>query len=433
MEPQTAPPASPTPTPPLPDSQLTPPPPKNKKKKLVIVTMLIVLVAAMILAAILNQKDNGGSGPGSKVDKSSEFAKQYLRDCEDKNITFSESPLAIENMGYLEPMGKMYDGHVTPTDHVYLTPKDPKAADNTTDVVMPADGTVISVGAMPAQYIGDKKNKEVAPQDHRLIVAHNCRFVSIFIHVHELSGPLKAAVGTMPPNTNKDISIKLKAGETLGKIGGNPVDWSLMDAAQELSGFIHPNLYASESWKIHVIDPITVYEGSLKQDLIAKSLRSSEPYGGKIDYDEKGALIGNWFREGTNGYKGSNPSRYWDGHLAIVPHHFDPSSTIVSVGNWQGSAEQFVVKDNQLPPNEITSGSGVVKYELLEINALTPEGQAWDGVSLVKGLRLNQEAPLKGTIIIEVLPDEKLRAEFFPGKAADKLKGFTPSALIFQR
>jgi hypothetical protein len=329
-------------------------------------------------------------------------------------------------------MGKVKDGHVTPTDHVYLAPLNQQAADNTTDVFMPADGTVTTIAAMPAEYIGDAK-QQVAPEDHRLVIAHNCQYVSIFIHVHQLSDALKSALGgSLKPNEQKQVSVELKAGDKLGKIGGNPVDWTLADAKQTLKGFITPSLYNGESWKIHAIDPISVYSGATKTSFIAKSLRLVEPYGGKIDYDQPGALIGNWFREGTNGYAGASQDRYYDGHLSIAPNSIDPASITVSIGNWSGKAAQMTVK-GKVDPAAVRAGSAAVKYELQSIAYQRPNGQAWSGGAYVRGMTVSAAGSFAGTILFQVLAGEKLRVETFPNKTAAEVTGFTSAAQTYVR
>ncbi len=418
---------------------------KNKKLLIIAGVVAVLLLAAALFFLTKDEKNqsaanseqqnntqgNSDTQQGTQVQDDA-FARENLQGCKDREISFTHAPIPLDQMGYIEPMGKTNDGHVTPTDHVYISPLNPRAADNTYDVVMPADGTVTVVAAMPAQYVGDS-NQQTAPEDHRLVIAHNCQYASIFIHVHKLSEALSSAVGgTLEPNTSKQVAIELKAGDKLGKIGGNPVDWSLMDAKQTLKGFITPSLYARESWKIHVIDPIAIYSGSLKDQLIAKSLRSVEPYGGKIDYDKKGALVGNWFKEGTNGYEGVDMSRYWDGHLSIAPNYIDPSATTVSLGNWQGKAAQFTAKSGSSDPATVTASTGVVKYEVVPGGYQTASGQQWN-MGFAKGIKAVQTGTVKGTVLVQVQEGEKLKVELFPDKTASQVSGFTSSAQTYVR
>lgn len=420
---------------------------KDKKKLLIIVgAVVLALIAVFVIFKLTSkgedkgvsgrqEKDNGrqnsqnnqnGGGPS--------FMDQYGQNCENKDsVAFTSSPVPIEQLGQIEPMGKVEDGHVTPTDHMYVGPLNSQAADNTTDVVMPADGRVIMVAAMPTQYIGDKA-QQTAPEDHRIIVSYSCKLFSIFIHVHKLSPKLQAEVGTLAPNTQKNLSLSLKAGEKIGYIGGNPVDWTMLDTSKKLTGFITPSLYSGEAWKIHTIDPFPLFTGELKQKLIAKSLRSSEPYGGKIDYDQAGKLVGNWFKAGTNGYSGKSMDRYYDGHLSIAPDYIDTKTTIVSLGNWEGKAHQFAVKDPSATPDKVSKQTGKVKYQLVKRSYMQPNGQPWTGSGLVKGITLNAASSQPvGTIMFEVMDGNKLKVESFPNKALGEVTEFTPAAQIFER
>jgi hypothetical protein len=373
-----------------------------------------------------NGKQNGRDGGGS-------FISQYGQNCENKtDVKFTHFPVPVAQLGQIEPMGKVEDGHVTPTDHLYLAPLNRQAADNTTDVVMPADGRVVMVAAMPAQYIGDRK-QQTAPEDHRLIVSYGCQYFSIFIHVHKLSEALQKEVGNMEPNTQKNVSISLKAGEKLGKIGGNPVDFTMLDTTKKLTGFINPDQYASEAWKIHTIDPFPLYSGDLKAQITAKSLRSAEPLGGKIDYDQPGKLVGTWFKEGTNGYAGKSMNRYWDGHLSIAPDYIDPSVTIVSIGNWQGKAAQFAVHQPSAKPETVSAANGPVKYHLVNRQYMAGS-RPWVGSTFAKGITLDvNNAPEAGVILLQVLDGSKLKVEKFPGQSLAQVKGFTKNAAIYTR
>jgi hypothetical protein len=383
---------------------------------------------------------NTSASPTPTANTTSSSADLFLAqsshadDCPTKDVSFTSAPIPSSQLAFIEPMGKMTDGHVTPTDHVYVHPTNSHAPDNTFDAVMPADGTVVEISAMPAEYIGDR-NQQAASDDHRLVIMHSCQYFSIFIHVHKLDPALSAVVGTMTPNTSQKVSIQLKAGDKVGKIGSAGFDWTLVDTKTTLTGFITPSLYDGESWKIHAIDPLSVYTGSMKTTLEGISLRSTAPLGGKIDWDKKGAAIGNWFREGTNGYSGdmSGTGRYWDGHLSIVPDYVDPASTIVSLGNWQGTAMQFVVK-GAVDPSTVTATSGPVAYELLGLSYVQPSGATWTGnETFTKGVKPSQKSSSVGTVLFQVLDGEKLKFEKFVGKSASQVTTFTDAAQVYTR
>ena len=395
----------------------------------------IIAVAAMVFGILSTSRQaNDGSQQASDQPANGKdaFMQQYGQGCKDRDVSFTSAPMKMDQLAYIRPLGAVSDGHVTPTDHVYVGPSNPSAPDNTYPVLMPADGTVTEIDAMPAQYIGDRAGQQVAPDDHRLVMSFSCRYFTIYIHVHKLSDPLKSAAGQLQPGQNKKASVDLKAGDVVGYIGGSTFDWIPIDATKKLSGFITPSLYDGEPWKIHTVSPFDLYKDALKTQLEAKSLRTVAPLGGKIDYDQPGKLIGTWFQQGTNGYRGAAQDRYWDGHLSIAPDYIDPASTIVSIGNWQGTAAQFVVSGS-VDPSKISKADGPVRYELKPLSYVGPNDVLWTGNSLISGAHPSQSSAVQGTILFQVMDGEKLKVEKFPGKSAAEVSGFTSAAHIYER
>jgi hypothetical protein len=156
--------------------------------------------------------------------------------------------------------------------------------------------------------------------------------------------------------------------------------------------------------------------------------------GGKIDYDQPGKLIGTWFREGSGGYSGSgsnNEGRYWDGHLSVAPDYISPTSTIVSIGNWNGGAKQMVV-GGTVDPATVTKDTGMVVYELRKLSYVSKDG-GYNGNMFEKDVRPSQSESVEGAIAFQVLPGEKLKVEKFPGKTAAQVSGFTSAAQNYER
>ncbi len=405
--------------------------------------LLFVLIIGVIGFAgykVMSKQDTardqkpGGQNSQTAQGGSSTFADQYKDTCKDRKVVFSSGPMPADQLAYIEPLGKVSDGHVTPTDHVYVHPPNMNAPDNSYDAIMPADGTVVEIAAMPSQYIGDK-NQQTAPEDHRLVVAHNCRYFSIFIHIHKLDPALASLVPGLQPNQSKRVSLELKAGAKLGKVSGHGFDWTSVDTTKKLTGFITPANYQGEAWKIHTVSPFDMYTGSLKAQLEAKSLRTVAPLGGKIDWDEPGKLIGNWFREGSGGYSGqagNGGGRYWDGHLSIAPDFIDGKTPVVSIGNWEGKAQQFAAKGS-FDPRTVTASSGPVKVELTQLSYNRPDGSPWFGGSAIKGMKVSTSGSAAGTIMFEVQPGEKLKVETFIGKTAGQVSGFSAAAKMYAR
>ncbi|MEE9286063.1 MAG: hypothetical protein V3V35_10105, partial [Dehalococcoidia bacterium] len=59
--------------------------------------------------------------------------------------------------------------------------------------------------------------------------------------------------------------------------------------------------------------------------------------------------------------------------------------------------------------------------------------QFWDRQSLVKGLQGMEGPEAHGVILLELIEDERLKVEVFPGKSGAEVLGFTSSMKIYAR
>jgi len=267
-----------------------------------------------------------------------------------------------------------------------------------------------------------------AVDDFRLIIQHTSTISSMYIHIDELSDKLAA----FDPGLGgyASVNVEVSAGEVIGRYGGS-VDYNIVDKDIVLD-FVNPDSYVVEDWKIHCPDPFDYFNAQIKSELRAKSLRTYNPVGGKIDYDIDGRVVGNWFEEGTNGYGGINPSRYWAGHLSIVYDSIDPDAIIVSIGTFNGEAKQFSVRGNSPDPATISVAHGLVIYELIDFEYYK-DGNVWDRTSFVQGLKVRNSVNRHGVILLQLIEDRKLKVEIIPGKTADEVDGFTDNSLNFVR
>ena len=267
-------------------------------------------------------------------------------------------------------------------------------------------------------------------EDFRVIIQHTCTISSIYIHIDFLSEKIaKYILG----KEYVGVRIPVEAGEFIGYYATN-VDYNVVDEEVTLQGFVVPEHYEGEPWKIHVPDTYEYFNEPARSEIIAKSLRTAEPISGKIDYDIDGRLVGNWFLEGTNGYSGIDLERYWIGHLAIAYDAYDPDRIVFSIGNYEGKdSKQFGVKGNSPDPASISVSDGLVTYELVSYDFFTPEGNSWDRKSLVKGLTTKSNEIVMGIVIVQMIDDRKIKFETFPGKQASEVSGFTDEAVIYER
>lgn len=346
--------------------------------------------------------------------------------CQGKGpVEFVFAPMRVEDISFIIPLGQMAGGHVTPTDHGYYhtfgwKPHELNPA-TFKDVLAPADGVVTSIG-----LVGGRLG------DYRIVLHHTCTFSSIYIHVRELSPKILQATGEITDHAYPLIPVK--AGEVIGRAPG--FDFSVHNDEVVLKGFVVPQHYDVESWKVHTVDMFDPFRQPLKSQLLKRNVRQAEPQGGKIDYDVDGRLVGNWFEEKTGGYRGGGyggAEPYWSTHLSIVYNHLDPSLIMISIGNMEGKPQQFAVKDNAPDPASVSVSSGLIKYELVDFDYLTDEGRSWDRTSFAKISKAVPFGQVAGVVLVQMIEDRKITFEAFPGKTAAEIEGFTEKAKIYER
>ena len=74
------------------------------------------------------------------------------------------------------------------------------------------------------------------------------------------------------------------------------LDIGLHDQESE-KNFIYPDLFWFET--LYASPIFDYFNEPLKSELLSKAIRQQEPRGGKVDFDVKGALAGNWFISGS--------------------------------------------------------------------------------------------------------------------------------------
>lgn len=399
---------------------------KKQKGFMFIWIILAVIVIAGILFAVINQWNTHNSS-GNLIEQitgeDNKSKNAWLADCDsDDRKPMTNLPMNIDDVETISPYGLTAGAHVTPIDHLYIYPK--KSPRDKYPVYAMADGFIVEIGSRGVMI---DTGEERLPE-YRIIFQHSCQTVSYFDLVTKLDRSLLDKIGQLEPNEVKNrLRIPVKAGQEIGRIGGQSLDTAVYNFSMTLPGFIHPKLYESEFWKVHT-DDFFSYFSQENQDLMqAKNYRRVKPYSGKIDYDQPGKLIGNWFKTGTNGYAGpkesqnkSGPNGYWTGHLAIFYDAIDPSIITVSFGNYQGEPKAFAVKNNSPDPANISTDSGVVKYELVAQKNNFFSGSTPSNI-------------VEGTVLFQVLGGERLKMELFPNKTANEVSKFTTSALTYER
>ncbi|HLF36718.1 MAG TPA: hypothetical protein VI520_02165, partial [Anaerolineales bacterium] len=77
--------------------------------------------------------------------------------------------------------------------------------------------------------------------------------------------------------------------------------------------------------------------------------------------------------------------------------------------------------------------TGLVVYELVQINWVDGTGQFWDRLHFAAGVHRSDGSQVRGTVLMQLLADRRLLVEVFMGKRAPQVIGFTNAAVGYER
>jgi hypothetical protein len=399
--------------------------------KRVLWIIIVAVVVLAVLAGVFVYKSNKTKTitiPDSNATQSEKdsAAVKAGKGLSNNNCTGSGSreltrlPMNETDYSIILPYGLMVDGHVTPIDHQYFSPIVFNSPRDTYPVYAMADAKIVDI-----QPRTNERGTE-----YRFVFSMSCTFLYYYDLVTSLAPDIKTHFD------KHDFNFTVTAGQEVGKIGGQTLDFAVWDTTKPLKNFINPTSYLGEAWKIYTADPLDYYSPDAKAKALAKYVRTVAPLSGRIDYDIDGKLIGNWFVKDSGGYAGpgNGVKGYWAGHLAIVPEYLDNSSTIVSFGSWAGGdAKQWTVK-NPIDPATIGIEMGLVKYEVYGYQEVKSNGSRWDSMSLYHDpkVALNSN-DLGGCVLLQLTEARALKVEQFPGKKCADVSAFTTAAKTYER
>lgn len=338
-------------------------------------------------------------------------------------VPLTVAPMRPVDVGQFQPNGLVAGAHVTPVDHCYFYPADPGRPRGAYDVFAPAAGRITMIQHRTSLAGSTETQRDY--DDYRVIIAHTGTFFSYFDLIDVMDPGIVAQIpGGLVRGGTTLCNVPLTAGQLVGKIGARSLDFGVVDTERPLAGFLNPEHYLLESWKLFTQDPIEAFAEPVRSQIQAKSARTAVPLGGKIDNDVAGRLVGNWFGEGTNGYAGTDdPRGYWLGHLAIFRHFLDPNVVVISLGDYDGlGPRSFAAKGNLPDPAGVARESGPVSYELIDFTKPSSAAPLAGSNGVVVG-----------TVLFEVLDGDRLRVEQFPRRSAAQVSGFTAAAKIYER
>ncbi|HSX27464.1 MAG TPA: hypothetical protein VLG25_01640 [Patescibacteria group bacterium] len=336
--------------------------------------------------------------------------------------TFTHLPMNADDFSLLIPYGLTVGGHVTPIDHQYFQPTVFQSAKDTYPVYAMADAKITDIEVHPPEN-GSKGRI-------RMVFTVSCTF----FYYYDL-------VTSVEPGIDKaHLPIQVKAGQLIGHIGGQTLDFAVWNTKKPLTGFINPASYDGEAWKIYTADPFPYYTPELRKIVEAKDPRDVDPIAGKIDYDIDGKLVGNWFEQGTGGYNkpGQAPDpNYFKTHLSFAPDLYDPSYFRISIGSLytqpNQSNMQHVTLANSPDPKDVGVNTGLVKYNLVNWKYVKTDGSMWDQLAVAKNVKLQPESTIFGCAIAQLTDAKTLKFEVFVAKQCSGVSGFDSSAKTYTR
>jgi hypothetical protein len=348
------------------------------------------------------------------------------------SIQLTHAPLDAADIGTITPLGDMVGGHVTPVSHQYYYQANQNAAADTYPVYATANGTITGVAVnyhngsspLPAWYV---------------VLSHSCTFFSEYNLMTSIAPNIKAALPkTWGPDNSGGVKIPVTAGEVIGYVGGQSLDFSVVNTQVTLKGYLFHTAYNNgDPTAINTVEPLDYFSPAVKAQTTPYYLRTVAPLDGKIDYDVKGEAVGGWFVVGSNGYAGGNTNNGtgtpWATHLALAYDFIDPTGLTFSIGDYKGdpnSPTQFAVS-NAVDWTKITPSSGAVKVELSQPEYVTPSGSTWNG-TLVHGVQY-KAGPFEATALLQMTDALDMKVQVFPGKTASQVTGFTSAAVMYNR
>jgi len=347
-------------------------------------------------------------------------------------VILSVSPMKAEDIGSIIPYGWMTGPHVTPIDHQYFTPKNWDSQRDTYEVRAPADGHIIQIQHRTSDYSVFTHGQKT--DEYRVVIDYTCTFLSYFDLITSLSPDIQSQIGTQQ---YVNVNIPVKAGQVIGKIGGQTLDFAVWDTTKTLSGFLVPDHYKGEPWKIHTADPLDYASPDLKTFMLSFNPRKVAPISGKIDYDIDGTLSGNWFLKGSGGYSANNQNNpdSWKGQFAFAPNNYDPTLWEISSGAWGENAGQFAISSSAPKPDGVSITNGLIKYDLYQIQLLA-DGKPIDNERTINGkqtITATVGGQSMGCMLVQLTAKREMKAEGFPGQTCSGINSFDENAKIYER
>jgi hypothetical protein len=305
---------------------------------------------------------------------------------------YSVSPIELDAIARITPAGT--NGKVLPIGHTYwytcdtewLMPIDSPCVRAHLPIRSPVDGTVFGV-----EHIADGGITIEGPRG------------------------LHAGFSHVTPTAGLQRGDSVSAGDTIAVMYTDfAIDFGMTDYHIDEHPFVNQERYAENPGYLHSRSPIWRFEEPIRSELLARVSTRSDPYG-RISFDVVGTASGNWFREGIPFDESLLPV-HEQAQLFLGPLQERDEVMIVSKVGWFAAAMDVALAALDAPRwEDVTPATGRVWVPLWQA---APDGTPDD-------------ARPKGSVLLEVLADERLRIEWFD--THEEPVDFTGAAEVYER
>ncbi len=409
----------------------------------VIVTVVMLIIAGVLMLVYRDGtgrlKDSPATVNPTKNSTAEQEGKQYSNGhCSGNDIKkLTRLPMDFKDITNVLPYGGVVGAHIMPISHGYIWPGEQNGPRDQYNVYAMADSILYGISSRSINV--DKNTPKQA--EFGLQFSVSCVEFYYYDLLTSLTPELQKYLDDHPPQqpggNSVDVQIPVKAGQLVGKIGGQTLDYAVWDFNKTLTGYVVPEHYEGDRPRLHLVSPFDYVTDEVRQGLISKLVRSVEPLAGQVDYDVDGKLIGGWYQSGSGSYGGRDGQggfRYWAGHLAIIPDYIDPTMILISIGTYTPDTEaQFAIALDAKDPKTVGVEDGLVKYDLFMIDHTKADGSAWDRFTPFPGLKGKPQSRSEGCALFQLIETRKLQVEFTPHRPCVGVTGFTAAAKIYER
>jgi len=187
----------------------------------ILFSLLVVVVVAIVAVGILVGKKTHTSGSITQKTGSELAGSNCLGS---GPVALTVSPMKAEDISSIIPYGEMTFEHVTPIDHQYFAPASFDSPRDSYEVRAPASGHIVSIEHRTSDSAA--ANHGSITNEYRVVIDYTCTFLSYFDLITSLSPDIQSQIGI---KQNAEVNIPVKAGQVIGKVGGQTLDFAVWD------------------------------------------------------------------------------------------------------------------------------------------------------------------------------------------------------------